>query len=56
MEISTNELANVWPKLDERTKQAIYIAVLEQRLSDREMALGALEHQIEVLEQAVKAP
>lgn len=63
MEIRTEELMEAWPKLDERTKQAIYIAVLEERLKEAEAAktglrnqIAVLEHQIEVLEEAVKMP
>lgn len=63
MEIATDELLAAWPKLDERTKQAVYIAVLEERLKEAEAAktglrnqIAVLEHQIEVLEEAVKMP
>lgn len=63
MEIRTEELMEAWPKLDERTKQAIYIAVLEERLKEAEAAktglrnqIAVLEHQIAVLEEAVKMP
>lgn len=56
MEIRTEELMEAWPKLDERTKQAIYIAVLEERLKEAEAAKTGLRHQIAVLEEAVKMP
>jgi hypothetical protein len=54
--IGTHELSGVWPKLDERTKQAIYIAVLERRIEEANAANLALGHQVEVLEEAVKMP
>ena len=56
MEIRTEELMEAWPKLDERTKQAIYIAVREERLKEAEAAKTGLRHQIAVLEEAVKMP
>lgn len=63
MEIKIEELMEILPRLDERTKQAIYIAVLEERLvatnrlldmQDKQMA--AMRHEVEVLEEAVKMP
>lgn len=54
--ITAEELVAVWPQLDVTTKQAITIAVLQRRLSTSGAALAEARHQIEVLEQAVKAP
>lgn len=56
MEIRTEELMEAWPKLDERTKQAIYIAVLERRIEEAVATNQTLCHQIAVLEEAVKMP
>lgn len=54
--IGTHELSGVWPRLDERTKQAIYIAVLERRIEEAVATNQTLIHQIKVLEEAVKMP
>lgn len=63
MDISTHELLAALPKLDDRTKQAIYIVVLEERARNVELQLALkdeeiarFQHQIEVLEEAVKMP
>lgn len=56
MNISTEEVAAVWPTLDERTQQAVYIKILEHRLAAKDQEVAMSRHQIELLEQAVKQP
>lgn len=63
MNVSTDEVAAVWPLLGDETRLAVYAKVLECRLDRAERDMGAqaalierLEHQIKVLEDAVKQP
>ena len=43
MDITTNEIAAVWDTLDLVHRQAIYIAVLQHRLRDRDAAADVLQ-------------
>lgn len=54
--IGAHELSAAWPKLPKEVQQAVYIAVLEGRLLAKDMELGGLRHQVEVLEEAVRMP
>ena len=56
MNLSVEEVAAVWPLLDEATKLAVYTKVLEARLDQADRKLADAQHQISVLEQAVKMP
>lgn len=56
MNVTTDELVRAFHRLDDRTKQAIQIAVLEQRNEELERQNSELSHQVEVLEEAVKMP
>ena len=43
MDISTNEIAAVWDTIDLVHRQAVYIAVLQHRLRDRDAAADVLQ-------------
>ena len=49
MNITTEEVAKVFPKLPGEVRQAIYIAVLEDRIAQ-------LQHTVEILEDHVRTP
>lgn len=56
MDITPQELAAAWPRIPEQNRLAIVVRILEDRLAERDAEIAGLRHQIEVLEQAVKAP
>lgn len=58
-----DDIAAVWGLLDERAQLEVYAKILERRcynlrsdLVERDQRIEAMQHQIDLLEQAVKEP
>lgn len=56
MEVTVEELLEVYPSLPIAVRQQVYIAVLEYRLKKSEEMAKGQAHHIEVLEQAARMP
>lgn len=56
MEVSAEEFGQVWHRMPKEHQQAFMLALMELRVERKDAEIAKLQHQVGVLEEAIKMP